>query len=761
MAHPPRALTEFVAEATDILEALSRDLLALDERRGVDPDPDLLNQVFRAAHTLKGLSGMFGQDVVSRLAHQMEDALDALRMGRIALGDAVLDGLVEALDVLGALLRAAAEEVLAPELDQRAAAVGDRLSRLAVEPSRPGPDLLELAGVDAEVRAVLTEYEEHRLKENLKRGVALWKVRAVFSLEDFDERLAALNLALKALGEVVSTLPSGEPGGADAIAFDLLFGSAADPARIAAAASGATLSLLSRSGAEVGPAASPTVSGVAPLRPGPRPSAPRPARPSGPRPPPSKPRPPVPSVGPPVPTAAPPFPSANPPGPTVPPPVSVPMRAGPTAPPMPSFPSPRLSMPTAPSAVRTLTESSLRSLTQTVRVDIGRLDDLMNAVGELHLVKSNVQRLADMVRAAGAAPVPKLWAQELARESRALDRKLDVLQKGILAARMVPLGQVFDKLARLTRRLVREGGKEAELRVSGGDVELDKLIVEELSDPLMHLLRNAIDHGIEAPDVREATGKPRRGAVLLLARQQGNHVVIEVGDDGPGLAERRILDVAIARGLVDPERVSDLERRDLLNLIFLPGFSTRAEVSALSGRGVGLDVVKTNLSRLSGLIDVETTPNEGTRFVLTLPLTLAILRALVVSASNRTYAVPLNSVLEIVSVKPDELRTVERREVLSLRGQTIPFVRLSRLFGHDEEQVAQHYVVIVGLAQQRMGLAVDALLGQQDIVTKPLGGRLRQVPGIAGATDLGNRRAVLVLDVGALMEEYLGRKAVG
>jgi two-component system chemotaxis sensor kinase CheA len=300
-----------------------------------------------------------------------------------------------------------------------------------------------------------------------------------------------------------------------------------------------------------------------------------------------------------------------------------------------------------------------------------------------------------------------------------------------------------------------------DFEVSGGDVELDKLIVEELSDPLMHLLRNAIDHGIESPAVREASGKPRRGAVLLLARQQGNHVVIEVGDDGPGLGERRILDVAISRGLVEPDRVGDLERRDLLNLIFLPGFSTRDQVSELSGRGVGLDVVKTNISRLSGLIDVETTPNEGTRFVLTLPLTLAILRALVVSASNRTYAVPLNSVLEIVSVKPDELRTVERREVLSLRGQTIPFVRLSQLFGHEAEPVAQHYVVIVGLAQQRLGLAVDALLGQQDIVTKPLGGRLRQVPGIAGATDLGNRRAVLVLDVGALMEEYLGRKAVG
>jgi two-component system chemotaxis sensor kinase CheA len=309
------------------------------------------------------------------------------------------------------------------------------------------------------------------------------------------------------------------------------------------------------------------------------------------------------------------------------------------------------------------------------------------------------------------------------------------------------------------RRLVRESGKDIEFDISGGDVELDKLIVEELSDPLMHLLRNSLDHGVEQPEVRRAHGKPERAVVRLRARQKGNHVVIEVGDDGAGIDEQRVRQVAVERGLVTAEDTDDLDRRELLNLVFLPGFSTRTDVSELSGRGVGLDVVKTNLARLSGLMDLESTRGAGTTFTLTLPLTLAIIRALMVKTAGRMYAVPLNSVLEIVSVKTSELKTIERREVFDVRGQTLPFVRLGRVFGLPEVERAQHFVVIVGLAQQRIGLAVEELAGQHDIVTKPLGGRLRDVRGVSGATELGDRRAVLVLDVGALMEELVRQRA--
>lgn len=667
-----RPVSEFVAEATEIVEGLSRELLVLDEHRGEEPEPDRLNAIFRAAHSLKGLASLFGQDRIARLAHVLEDALDALRLGKISADDALMDAFIDGLDVLSGLLAMASRGESEGPPAERALVLAQHIETLVAPPPAKEADPLEKLGIDASVLHVLTEYEEHRLRENVKKGVTLYKVRAVFKLDDFDQRLGALNAGLKPIAEVVSTLPSAQASDETSIAFDLLVAckkSAAELEQVIAPF-GATQALLSAS----------------------------------------------------------------------------------TAPP------PRPSAPMAPSTLPP-SEVSLRSLSQTVRVDIGRLDRLMAAVGDLLLTRSNIQRFAEAAKTAGSGALHPLWAQELSREARALERKLDDLQKGILEVRMVPLGQVFDRLARLVRRLLRESGKEIDFETSGGDVELDKLIVEELSDPLMHLLRNAIDHGIEAPAKRQAAGKPRRGKVRLRATSQGNHVVIEVGDDGAGMDEARIRDEAVARGLVSEGKASELPRSELLNLVFLPGFSTRRQVSEMSGRGVGLDVVKTNLQRLSGLIDIVSEPGHGTTFVLTLPLTLAIIRALVVQASGRIYAVPLNSVLEIVAVRPSELRTVEHRQMLSVRGQTVPFVRLSQLFKLPPAEVEQHYVVLVGLAQHRMGLAVDALLGQQDVVTKPLSARLKDVPGLAGATDLGDRRAVLVLDVPALVSEMMRPQA--
>lgn len=691
---PSRALSEFVAEATEILEALGKEVLELDKSRGSEPDPDRLNAVFRAAHSLKGLAGMFGVDALSHLAHRTEDALDALRLGRLKLGPALIDLLIEVIEVLQAQLADAAAGGPKEETQERAEELEARLSTLVAGEAEDGDDVLDQVGIDPQVLAVFTEYEEHRLRENIKKGVAVWKVRAVFGLDDFDQRLAQLSGRLKPLGEVVSTLPSSEPGDDASIAFDLVF------------ASGRALGDIERA-----------VSGLA----------------------------------------------------------TVTALAQRTLPPPPPAPPPRPSVPDSvlravvgdelgAHGTRLVPEPSLRSLTQTVRVDISRLDGLMNSIGELLLIRSNIDRLAEAARGVGpqsALALPKLWAQELQRETRALERKLDELQKGVLDVRMVPLGQVFDKLARLMRRLVRESGKELAFEVSGGDVELDKLIVEELSDPLMHLLRNSLDHGIERPEQRRAGGKRERGVIRLLARQHGNHVVIEVGDDGAGIDRERVRRVAVERGLITQAQADSLAFRELLNLVFLPGFSTRADVSELSGRGVGLDVVKTNIARLSGLIDLDSVLGEGTRFTLTLPLTLAIIRALMVRTAGRMYAVPLNSVMEIVSVRRSELRTIERREVFEVRGQTLPFVRLGRVFGLPESPREQHFVVIIGLAQQRVGLAVDELAGQHDIVTKPLGGRLREVRGISGATELGDRRAVLVLDVAALMEDLVRQRAVG
>jgi len=395
--------------------------------------------------------------------------------------------------------------------------------------------------------------------------------------------------------------------------------------------------------------------------------------------------------------------------------------------------------------------ASLRSASQAVRVDIRKLDRLMVSVGELVLVKSSLLAIAERQKAEGGDPA---LAAELRRANRILERRLDDLQSGILEVRMVPLEQVFDKLVRMVRKLAREVGKEIELDVSGGAVELDKLIVEELSDPLMHLIRNAIDHAIEPPEERERRGKPRAGRVRLTARQKGNHVQILVEDDGAGLDEDRIREVAVERGLATAESVRELSRREVMNLIFVPGFSTARQVTPLSGRGVGMDVVKNNIANLSGIIDLQTERGVGTRFEITLPVTLAIVRALVVAVSGRTYAVPLNSVLEILEVRARDVRTLSTREVISVRGATLPLVRLARFFELSGAAPPDpFFVVVVGLAQERLGVAVDELVGQQDIVVKPLGAQLQGVRGIAGATDLGTRRTVLVLDVGTIIED--------
>jgi two-component system chemotaxis sensor kinase CheA len=275
----------------------------------------------------------------------------------------------------------------------------------------------------------------------------------------------------------------------------------------------------------------------------------------------------------------------------------------------------------------------------------------------------------------------------------------------------------------------------------------------------MHIIRNCIDHGIESPAERQRAGKRAEGLVALRAFQKGNHVIIEIEDDGAGISPDEILQAALQKGLISPEAAAELSEREILNLIFLPGFTTRREADEVSGRGVGMDVVKTNLAKLSGLVDIQSRVGMGTKFILTLPITLAILRALVVRCADQLYAVPLNSVLEALSIRARQIKTVENREVITLRGATLPLLRLSTLFGlkPTEEQDEQHFVIVVGMAQHRVGLVVDELRGQQDIVIKSLGQALSSVPGIAGATELGTDRIVLVLDLAALVDEALSR----
>jgi two-component system chemotaxis sensor kinase CheA len=287
---------------------------------------------------------------------------------------------------------------------------------------------------------------------------------------------------------------------------------------------------------------------------------------------------------------------------------------------------------------------------------------------------------------------------------------------------------------------------------SGGETELDKLIIEDISDPVMHLIRNAIDHGLETSADRKAAGKSEKGTIRLSSYQKGNHVVIEIEDDGKGINLDRVRRKAIEKGLIPTgATISD---REAMDLIFMPGFSTAETVSEVSGRGVGMDVVRNNIAAQSGMVDIESREGVGTKVTITLPITLAIIKALLISTAGRTYAVPITSVLETLMLNRTDIRTVERREVIQLRDSTLPLVRLARFFGVAEEHdPAELYVVVVGVADRRLGIVVDELLGQQDIVIKSLGEVLKGIRGISGAADLGDQRTIMVLDVGGIIME--------
>jgi two-component system chemotaxis sensor kinase CheA len=402
-------------------------------------------------------------------------------------------------------------------------------------------------------------------------------------------------------------------------------------------------------------------------------------------------------------------------------------------------------------------------VSQTVRVDIRKLDSLMTVVGELAILRSAILRISERVR---GRPELRDLGIELHRLHRTFDRHLSQMQNGILEVRMVPLGQIFDKLARIVRQISREHDKQVNLVITGAETEIDKLIVEELSDPLMHMIRNAIDHAIEPRDDRIAVGKPPVGTIALNAFQKGNHVVLEVEDDGKGMDPEVLIKSAVRLGLVSKDESTELTPREILALVFMPGFTTKEEATQLSGRGVGMDIVKTNIAKLGGIVDITSEVGIGTKMTITLPITLAIISVLVVEIAGRSFCMPLAAVEEAIVLDEGLVRTFEGREVMTQRGATLPICRLARFFGidaphfergHDGEPGGRHkrFVVISSVGNRRLGFVVDRLVGQQDIVIKALGKSLKMVRGFAGATELGDQRVGLVLDIAALIEEVL------
>ncbi len=689
---------EFLAEAQELVEGLGKVLMDLEAGLGGGPpDPDLLNAAFRATHTLKGLSGLAGRTNLTELAHLAEDVLDALRMGRLELSTQVLDALFEANETFGRCLTAIAEASDLPE--DRLAETAAALTRLLEGDPAAGRKVR--GQVDPEILAVLTEYEEHRLRTALDQGRRLWFVGLELDFEEVEAVLEALKRALKPEAEVISYLPATETTDANKLGLDILVAAGPDPSQLEHAVRA------------LGKEAS--------IRPVPlqADSTERASRP------PTERR-----------TPAPKAPSIEQDGASQP-------KLGAEEPADSSKES---------EASRLEPELTIRSITQTVRVDIRKLDALMNNVGELGMTLAELDGLlADL-----AGHLPRSQAHVLNKLRRSVTGSLARIREQVLDIRLVSLDRLFDRLARVVRKLARRSGKPIRFQVEGRDTELDKLLIEEIADPLLHLIRNAVDHGIEDPETRAALGKPEEGTITVSARQAGNHVVISVTDDGGGIDLERIRLRALELGLLEESKIDELTDREILGLLFEPGFTTRREASETSGRGVGLDVVKTNLARLSGIIEVETELGMGTRFTITLPVTLAITRVLLTRVGGQTYAVPLNSVLEALAVREDAFWNLGSRRVVDLRGTTLPILDLGEVFGHQPTapQSGERFVIVVGLAQHRVGLVVDELSHQRDVVVRRLGRWLRDTPGIAGATILGSRKVVLVLDLASLVERF-------
>lgn len=652
---PGRAREEFLAEAQELVAEAGRELSALEDlqRRGAR-DPDRVHALFRHVHTLKGLAGTFGVADVARLAHALEDLLDALRFDRLPHDDALADvaRCLAQLDALVERARAGLPDDADADATDRVIRSLRRAELAAVSPVALAPALV----------GVLTEYEEHRLRLCLADGARPWRVAAFAPLDQLDRALEALRAAARPFGEVITFMPGGLDPTGTAMELGALLASRDDERalRAALAVDGRTL--------EAVPVTSPT-----------------------------------------------PAPEAS-------------TRALAASP------------PAAPRALRS------------VRVDIARLDELLSLAGDFALLEGSLARAVGRSRGGDV----RALHGDLARIQRDLRRGVEALQRGLMEARMVPLGQAFERVASEARKLSRRLDRPVRVVVTGADTAVDKLIVEALGAPLLHLVRNAIDHGIEPAARRAAAAKPAEGTLAINAWQAGSRVVVEVEDDGAGVDLDAVRARAVALGLVTAAAARSLDARATTDLLFRPGFTTRDGATDTSGRGVGLDVVRASLARIGAAVELSSEGGVSTRVTITLPITLAILPVLLVTVSGRRYVAPMTTVAEALRLRAADVHRLDGRPVVTVGGRTLPLCRLGALFGHDEGAARDGYAVVISLGGRRAAFAVDAVSGQRDVVVKPLGRSLRRARWFAGATDLGDHRPALLLDAIALLDEAFG-----
>jgi len=403
---------------------------------------------------------------------------------------------------------------------------------------------------------------------------------------------------------------------------------------------------------------------------------------------------------------------------------------------------------------------SAKQQQETIRIDVERVEILMDLSGELVLGRNRLSQITEKLQ---RVIEDKDRIRELIETAAQIDFVTSEIQTAVMKMRMVQVGKLYQKAPRIVRDLSKEFKKQIQLIVKGEETEIDRGIIEELNDPLVHMIRNSCDHGIETPDIRKSKGKPAIGTITLDAEQEGNHIVLRISDDGAGMDPEKLKAKAIEKGILSYDQASQMTNRDAFQIIFMPGFSTAAKITNTSGRGVGMDVVKTNIQNLKGIIEIESEINRGSTFIIKLPLTLAIIQGLLVRVQNETYAIPLSSVEEVVAIEAAQIKHINQSEVIQIRHDVFPLMRLDKSLNIENpiESLEDRYAVVVGLGMQKIGFVVDELLGQQEIVIKSLGEYLGAVPGVAGSTIMGDGRVIMIIDIVHLIKEaYSGSEYV-
>ncbi|MFL1503287.1 chemotaxis protein CheA [Pseudomonas sp. O64] len=732
-------LQDFLVEAGEILEQLSEQLVELESR---PDDANLLNAIFRGFHTVKGGAGFLQLHELVECCHIAENVFDILRKGERHVDSELMDVILEALDAVNGMFSEVRERAPITAATPELLAALARLAEPAATPAAPVVEAVPAAVAEPEADVTDSEFEQLlnslsavKAEAEAPQSPQAPAAPATPTSEDitdaeFESLLDQLHGKGQFAADVVAPAAESKAPAAPAsnditddefeALLDQLHGkgtfvaealpqvaaTAASPVAGAAPASAAPagdglisdhefealLDDLHGKGkfTEVAPAAAATAAPVA-AKPAPAaiPAAAKPA---------------------PAPAAAP-----------------APARAA-----------------AAPVADKPASEAET-----TVRVDTARLDDIMNMVGELVLVRNRLVRLG---LNSGDEAMQKAVSN--------LDVVTADLQTAVMKTRMQPIKKVFGRFPRLVRDLARQLKKEINLELVGEETDLDKNLVEALADPLVHLVRNAVDHGVETPEEREASGKSRNGKVILAAEQEGDHILLSITDDGKGMDPAILRNIAVKRGVMDKDAADRLTDTECYNLIFAPGFSTKTEISDVSGRGVGMDVVKTKISQLNGSINIYSTKGQGSKIVIKVPLTLAIMPTLMVMLGNQAFAFPLVNVNEIFHLDLSRTNVVDGQEVVIVRDKALPLFYLKRWLVASAKHEEQHegHVVILSVGTQRIGFVVDQLVGQEEVVIKPLGKMLQGTPGMSGATITGDGRIALILDVPSMLKRYAARR---